>query len=713
MGVDVFLPRHAAPDADCGERVLVFDGLTAPANAMRRRSTDRAAGTAVVTRAGRMAFVSEQLGALLGWSPTTLKSMEFRDLVVGSTPEALGVDGLELWVLRRADGTEVPALVSVEPIRDSAGTPVCAVISVQGLESAPANGEPVRSADPELYAPSHLERQIADALVGAGGTHGPVGVLRLDIDGFPLLRERYGEQVGAFVSRAVVQRMCQTLPLDVTVGQLTGGEFGVLVVGRAPEQLLDMATGLLRAIAEPMCAGDAELLVTVSIGASVAEPSSTTETLTGEAGEALQRARRRGGDRCELFDDAMRSRSADRAALAEDLRSALLAKEIDVAYQPIITVEGGLAGVEALVRWVHPTRGNVSSAHLINVAEESGLIHDLGRHVLQRATADVARWRLHQANLTVSVNLSGLQLVRTNIAVEIERTLAAAGVDPQALDLEITESVLMEDPAAATASLTQLRAKGVQITIDDFGTGCTSLLYLRRFPLRRLKLDRLLIADINTDPQNREIVGFVVQLAHALGLAVVAEGVESVEQLDGLKALGCDLMQGSYWGRPQPADRIDVMVAAGRALVGNDAVEPASATAAVDSDVRQPGLGPELRHRVVLVDDSAGQRNLTRLALEGSRRYVVVGEAATADIGVTMARQYRPDLVVLDLAMPGRNGLEIVPELLAASPGAEVVISSGYLSNGSAAQARSMGAAACVDKYLPAEDLISQLDAVM
>ncbi len=563
---------------------------------------------------------------------------------------------------------------------------------------------------------THLELHLAGVLAKPRDPASAIAVLRIEVDGLRLLCERHGDTVASGVVRTIATRILAVLPMTTTIGQLDGDEIGAFIENCTRPEIRRHAEELVREIARPLAVDGIELLPTASVGLVLAETGSTATQLLDESAQALQRAHHRGGDRVEVFDEAMRQRARDAAAFAEDLRVAIARHQIHVAYQPIVTVDGHLTSLEALIRWNHPDRGPISPAQIIEVAEETGLIHDIGQLVLQQACTDAAQWRVTMPSLTVSVNFSSHQLVRTNIVAEIERNLSAAKLDPDALCLEITETVLMDDPTAAAAALSQLRKKGIRVAVDDFGTGYSSLMYLRRFPLTSLKLDRLFVAGIDTDQQNRDIVGFIVQLAHALNLTTVAEGVETASQMQVLRELGCDLIQGFYWSKPVPADQITALIEAGAVLHGEEFVELDRFTDASTRPAATPSAGEVARvdqHRALLVDDSAGQRSLTRIALEDTGRYLVVAEADCAEDAIQQARHHRPDLIILDLAMPGRTGLEAIPELLAAAPGAEVAVWSGFISQGSAAQARTAGAAVCLDKWLPPERLIAELDAIL
>jgi Amt family ammonium transporter len=290
-------------------------------------------------------------------------------------------------------------------------------------------------------------------------------------------------------------------------------------------------------------------------------PGRGADDLLRDADAAMYQAKHRGGGRAELFDTATRARAVTRLDLEAELRQAIEGQELTVEYQPVINLAGRTGHVEALVRWNHPTRGVICPADFIPLAEETGLIVQLGAQVLATACRQLAAWDsegLH--DLSVAVNLSGRQLVQPDLVEVVQDALCAAGIDPKRLWLEITESVLMEDKIAAEAVLGRLHALGVGLAVDDFGTGYSSLIYLRRFPVQQLKLDRAFVSGVARNGEDTAIVKAVIDLAHVLGLEAVAEGVETTEQLAALRAMGCDLGQGYLWSRPVPAAAIPGIV---------------------------------------------------------------------------------------------------------------------------------------------------------
>jgi len=273
----------------------------------------------------------------------------------------------------------------------------------------------------------------------------------------------------------------------------------------------------------------------------------------------MYRAKELGRGRAELFDDAMRRRAMARLEMEAELRQAIEQDDLVLRYQPVVDLATGtISGVEALVRWDHPKRGLVSPVDFIPLAEDTGLIVPLGRWVLRTACAQVAAWACElgeaAAHLTMAVNLSGRQLAQPDLVELVAGTLAETGLDPGRLELEITESVLMEDSAGV--ALVRLHDLGVRLAVDDFGTGYSSLIYLRRFPVDTLKLDQFFVSGLARNTQDTAIVRSTIDLAHALGLAALAEGVEKPRQLDVLRSMGCDYAQGYLWSEPVTADEI-------------------------------------------------------------------------------------------------------------------------------------------------------------
>jgi EAL domain-containing protein (putative c-di-GMP-specific phosphodiesterase class I) len=271
---------------------------------------------------------------------------------------------------------------------------------------------------------------------------------------------------------------------------------------------------------------------------------------------AMYRAKQRGRGRVETFDDTLRVALERRVAVEAELRQGIDAGQLRVHYQPIVAADGGVQGFEALVRWQHPERGLLYPGEFIEVAEDSGLIVPLGTAVLTDACRQTALWRARPGSerLYVTVNVSPAQFSRPTFVPTVARVLAATGLDPDALWLELTETGIMADEEAASATMTAIRALGVHLAIDDFGTGYSPLTYLRRFPVEALKIDRTFVAGLGRDREDEAIVAMVVTLARTLDLRTIAEGVEDAGQRDWLVRLGCSALQGYHFGRPVPAE---------------------------------------------------------------------------------------------------------------------------------------------------------------
>ena len=413
---------------------------------------------------------------------------------------------------------------------------------------------------------SLLDDRLEDALPRAAASGTRVALLLIDLDEFKIVNDSFGHHTGDELLVQMAPRLRAAARPQDTVARLGGDEFVVLCEGLAgPWDAMAVARRLATAWAEPFRLGDDDVYISGSTGIAVshrgpAEPGA----LLREADAAMYRAKARGRGQVELYDEAMRASAFERLRLEGDLRRALADGEISVAFQPILDLRTGRpAGVEALARWVHPTRGAVSPAVFIPVAEESGLVADLGRHVLHTACAELARWRTEvpgAEHLTVSVNISARQVARGELPGDVKAALRATGLPAEALALELTESALMEETDAPGAALATLRSLGVRIVLDDFGTGYSSLSYLRRFPLDGLKLDRAFVDGLAM-PDAAAVVQAIIAMGATLGLQVTAEGIETREHAERLRALDCPLGQGYMLARPLPAAEVAVVLA--------------------------------------------------------------------------------------------------------------------------------------------------------
>ncbi len=389
-------------------------------------------------------------------------------------------------------------------------------------------------------------------------------VIFLDLDGFKEINDNHGHAVGDQVILAVGQRLTRlTRPTD-TVGRLHGDEFVVLCEELdRPDQVNAIMDRLIEAIAEPYVLPTVTIDVTASAGIAYADRNvHDPEQVLRDADTAMYRAKRKGPGRQPTFDPLV-SLSRGRAALANDLAGAVAAGQLHALHQPIVTTDDGtMTGFEALLRWNHPTRGSIPPSTFIPLAEQAGLIDGIGRWVLQQACTDRHHW--HQVRpdlqLGVAVNISTQQLMTAGFVDTVEAALAAEHTDPGLLTLEVTEGVFIQDSRRALLVLGDLKALGVLIALDDFGTGYSSLGYLNQFPVDIVKIDRTFIANLGVNPVTDIIVSAVVNLAHALDMTVIAEGIETIEQQRRATELGCDAAQGYLFARPMTAAGIGTLL---------------------------------------------------------------------------------------------------------------------------------------------------------
>jgi diguanylate cyclase (GGDEF)-like protein len=383
-----------------------------------------------------------------------------------------------------------------------------------------------------------------------------VAVLFLDLDRFKVVNDSLGHDVGDQLIMAMAQRLRAVLRPGDTAGRFGGDEFTVLceeITGAA--DAVAIAERIIAAVAKPFRLEDAEAYLSTSVGIALASGSGDrAEALMRDADAAMYQAKQRGKARWELFDDAMRLKSVARLEVENALHRALERDEFRVVYQPIVALpDGGVVGVEALVRWECPSLGNPLPADWLPLAEEVGLIVPIGAWVLEEACRTAAGWVANGTvapEFTVGVNVSTRQLAQPDFATVVTRTLAATGLPPERLTLEITESALLLDREHTAAALRVLRDTGVRAVLDDFGTGSSSIAHLRRLPIDALKIDESFVHDVDVDGTAVAVVGAVVHLAHALGLAAVAEGVETAAQLQAVEEMGCDAAQGTHLHAP-------------------------------------------------------------------------------------------------------------------------------------------------------------------
>jgi diguanylate cyclase (GGDEF)-like protein len=394
-----------------------------------------------------------------------------------------------------------------------------------------------------------------------------VAALYVDVDGFKTVNDTYGHAAGDRVLTVVGQRLQQVLRTHDTVGRLGGDEFVVLLESSAQETSPSaVAERLIEGLREPiaLAGGGRSTTISASIGIAVGQRD-TADELLRDADFALYEAKALGKDRYTFFEHRMQVAAAGRAELEADLGKALERGEFFLQYQPIFDLTSQeVLGIEALIRWRHPTRGVVVPDAFIPMAEESGLISAIGRWVLHEACRQLAVWQANGETIGVSINVSAYQLDRDGLVADVAQAISESGVSPGALTLEITESALMHDVDAAARRLGELKALGVRLAIDDFGTGYSSLAYLRQFPVDALKIDRSFISNLATSSDAAAIIHAFVQLGKTLSIETLAEGIEDHDQLRELQREQCDQGQGFLFARPLDADAMQAFLAESR-----------------------------------------------------------------------------------------------------------------------------------------------------
>jgi diguanylate cyclase (GGDEF)-like protein/PAS domain S-box-containing protein len=529
-------------------------------------------------------------------------------------------------ILIRRDESEICIVDSVAPIHDHNGRVVGSVKVFRDMSDARAMAEQIaHSAEHDFLTglPNRLllNDRIGQATALAQRNQTKAALLFMDLDGFKHINDSLGHQTGDKLLQCVANRLLDCIRAPDTVSRQGGDEFIVLLQGvTRPEDASTAAKRVLAALEETFSVGQNNLHITTSIGLSLyPDDGLDAETLIKNADTAMYQAKENGRQGFQFFKREMNVRAVERQSIEEDLRRALERKEFTLHYQPKVNLStGAITGAEALLRWSHPTRGSVSPAQFIPVAEDSGLILPIGAWVLREACAQSQAWV--DAGLPVvsmAVNVSAVEFRNPNFLNNLFTTLNETGLDPRSLELEVTEGVLMKNVELGASILESLRAKGVRVAIDDFGTGYSSLSYLRKFPLDALKIDQSFVRQIPDSPDEATIVNAIISMGRSLHLRVIAEGVETAEDLAFLQDHECDEAQGYYFSRPVPADQFAVLLTTDQS---NHAFQPLSQMSVLNGG-KSLSEAPALSFNM----GNLRHRNLDRLRLiarEGSTQAV-------------------------------------------------------------------------------------------
>jgi len=467
-------------------------------------------------------------------------------------------------ILTRRDGHQVFIEDSVAPIRDRNGQTTGSVLVFRDVSVARALAEQfahLAEHDALTGLPNRLllNDRLNHSIAAAGRKKSLMAVLFLDLDGFKHINDSLGHSSGDKLLKSVAERLQDCVRTPDTVSRQGGDEFIVLLQDiRHAEDAAHTARRMLKEVMEPHSVDSSELHVSASIGISVfPDDGRNAETLIKNADAAMYQAKASGRHSYRFFKAEMNVKAVERQSLEQDLRRALERNELTLQYQPIVNLKSGaITGAEALLRWTQPMRGPVAPSAFIPVAEDSGLILPIGEWVLHEACTQAKAWAdAGLRPLTMSVNVSPVQFRSDSFLPSLTTILDETGLSPGSLNIEVTESGLMERAKFGAHILTSLRDRGVQVSIDDFGTGYSSLSYLRKLPIDSLKIDQSFVRQISTAPEDTTIVSVIISLGRTLKLKVIAEGVELAEEAAFLNAQKCDEAQGFYFGRPVTAEQ--------------------------------------------------------------------------------------------------------------------------------------------------------------
>jgi diguanylate cyclase (GGDEF)-like protein/PAS domain S-box-containing protein len=522
---------------------------------------------------GNITFLNPVAQRMTGWSQGEAEGRSMAEVfrILGATRRETSPNPMEAalengiidvpsnCILVQRDGHEIPIDATVAPIHDREGRGTGVVIVFRDMGSTRTMAlQMVHSAHHDFLTglPNRklLNDRVRLAIAAAPRHMKKVAVLFLDLDGFKHINDSLGHPIGDRLLQSVAKRLVDGVRGSDTVSRQGGDEFVVLLSEvEGLDSVAATVRRLLQAGAEPHSIDQHDLHVTSCIGVSVfPDDGLDPETLVKNADTAMYEAKENGRQSFQFFKPAMNVRAVERQSIEGSLRRALERQEFALHYQPKINLRTGeISGAEALIRWTHPTRGSVSPAQFIPVAEDCGLILPIGNWVLGEACKQARSWLDAGLRLgTMGVNISAIEFRNENFLEGVFAILKDTGLDPTYLELELTESVLMKHPESTASVLQALRAKGVQVAVDDFGTGYSSLSYLQKFSIDALKIDQSFVRRITTAPDETTIVTAVIGMARSLKLRVVAEGVETLKELEFLQAHQCDEAQGYYFGRP-------------------------------------------------------------------------------------------------------------------------------------------------------------------
>lgn len=525
----------------------------------------------ITNRAGRIISSNRAFAEMTGYAQTEILGKTMRDLSssrqdvaffqqMGDSIRQSGHWSGEFWG-RKKDGVIFPVWLSMVLVKDTNGQTrhyICVANDISEFKYAEQRIYYLAHFDVLTDLPNRamLREWMTSALSQAHYNHEEMAVLFVDVDHFKNVNDTLGHHSGDLVLAAMAKRLKTNVSSTDLVARMGGDEFVLVLPNIGVDGAVDAAQRIAASLIEPLTIDQHRINVTISIGIGIyPHDGQTMDVLVKNADAALYHAKMLGRNNYQFFTEQMNIAAAERRLLETGLHQAIARNELELYYQPQVDVKTGqVVGAEALLRWHHPELGMILPDRLIPVAENTGLIVSIGEWVLRTACLQNADWqRRGFLPLVVSVNLSALQIRQNSFQRMVQDALACSGLAPQYLELELTESLLMESANTTMSNMQQLTQIGVRLSVDDFGTGYSNLSYLRRFPLAKLKIDRSFVREAPSNNGDVAIVRAVIGLAHTLNLKVIAEGVETREQYDFLRDEGCDQIQGFFFARPRPA----------------------------------------------------------------------------------------------------------------------------------------------------------------
>lgn len=535
-------------------------------------------GILVTDLRGDMVMVNAALTLISGYSQDELLGKNPRMLSSGrqeasyyramwSAVGALGTWEGEVWN-RRKDGAEYLQRLRISVLRDTHGAISNYIGTISDISEQHAALERINwlsHFDTLTGLPNRtlLADRCNQALDIAKRDAKPLAMVMVGIDHFQKINDTFGHAIGDEILQQFARRITILVREQDTLARTGGDEYILLLPGDGAREVAHLSTELMALVSQPFLVGHRELKVTASLGIAIYPDDSTTfDALFSAAEVAMHQAKELGRNRYQLFNASMYEKAAAQVALISALRSAVALNQLQLHYQPFVDLHSGsIAGMEALLRWNHPELGAVSPAHFIPMAEQSGLILEIGAWVFEQACRDMRRWLNAGIDVPpVSVNLSPVQFRDPALLVHMRTTLQSLAIAPQMVCIEVTEGALMEDVAQSEQLLREIKVMGMRLSLDDFGTGYSSLSYLKRFPFDKVKIDQSFVRDIGNSPQDEVIAKVVIAMAHGLGLHVIAEGVETEAQCAFMCVNQCDEIQGYFFSKPIAPDAMQAML---------------------------------------------------------------------------------------------------------------------------------------------------------